>query len=479
MAQMSIPRTGTEGEPSAGPRELQVALWWGDSMVELQRYREPVDLHAGSAAGSGLQVFDEVLGASFPLAHFNRSSLQVCLPKEAVVEVMRPGGVRADRAQLQSEGRLDAATGRAGAELLEVAPTEAVKISLAHLTLLLAQRRGVGPVALGHRRGGGGLFAWTAAACVALAAVFIWALLSMASTERERVAVDYRPPPPRYLKMLIRAERPPLPPKLKGLTSKAKGAERVAKEDEGTRSVERTARPEARQALRAPGALLPPREVDRRKVLSTGVLGALSEVKGSGASVLRQEGLGAGIERAVSGIRGSAQGAGTGSSPGVGTRGGGTPGGGGAGAGLGGVGDFGLRGQAPGEGGAGPTALGGRGKESVRIIPGKTVIEGALSKEVIAQVIARHQSEIRYCYEQELQKSPDLAGKVSVLFVIDAKGLVAEANVAESSLGSPPAESCILARIRRWKFPEPAGGGVVSVTFPWIFRSAGEASGTE
>ncbi|MBS1150427.1 MAG: putative abductin-like protein [Myxococcaceae bacterium] len=38
----------------------------------------------------------------------------------------------------------------------------------------------------------------------------------------------------------------------------------------------------------------------------------------------------------------------------------------------------------------------------------------------------------------------------------------------------------MLARIRRWKFPEPQGGGVVSVTFPWIFKPAGsDDSGDE
>jgi TonB family protein len=206
------------------------------------------------------------------------------------------------------------------------------------------------------------------------------------------------------------------------------------------------------------------------------VLGALSGLKGAGATVIRQEGLGTGIERAVGGIRGSAGGLG---GAGVGTRGGGQTGGAGVGAGLGGVGGFGLNGRPDGAGGTGPTELGGRGKETVRVIPGKTVVEGALSKEVIAQVIARHQSEIRYCYEQELQKSPALAGKVSVMFVIDPSGAVAEANVAETSLGSPPAEACILARVRRWKFPEPAGGGVVSVTFPWVFRSAGAASAVD
>jgi TonB family protein len=66
-------------------------------------------------------------------------------------------------------------------------------------------------------------------------------------------------------------------------------------------------------------------------------------------------------------------------------------------------------------------------------------------------------------------------GKVAVLFNIDGSGTVSDANVAESSLGSSPAEQCMLAKIKRWKFPEPVGGGMVTVTFPWVFKPAAGA----
>jgi TonB family protein len=90
------------------------------------------------------------------------------------------------------------------------------------------------------------------------------------------------------------------------------------------------------------------------------------------------------------------------------------------------------------------------------------------------KVIKRHQNEIKFCYEQELQKTPTLGGKVAVAWTIDPAGSVSEANVSESSIGNANVESCIVQRIRRWKFPEPSGGGVVNVTFPWIFKAAGE-----
>ncbi|MFL5319527.1 MAG: AgmX/PglI C-terminal domain-containing protein [Myxococcaceae bacterium] len=106
------------------------------------------------------------------------------------------------------------------------------------------------------------------------------------------------------------------------------------------------------------------------------------------------------------------------------------------------------------------------GGKNVRII-------GGLSKEVIAKEIRKHQSEIRYCYETALQHSPELAGKVAVLFTIDPAGDISDADLAETTLNNESAEQCMLSKIRRWKFPAPEGGGVVTVTFPWVFSSAG------
>ena len=101
------------------------------------------------------------------------------------------------------------------------------------------------------------------------------------------------------------------------------------------------------------------------------------------------------------------------------------------------------------------------------------VIGDGLDKEVVAKVIRRHLSEVKYCYESQLTQKPSLAGKLSVLFTIDPTGAVSDANVAESGLDDASVEGCILARVRRWKFPQPRGGGVVSISYPWIFRPAG------
>ncbi|HVG57507.1 MAG TPA: AgmX/PglI C-terminal domain-containing protein, partial [Hyalangium sp.] len=147
-------------------------------------------------------------------------------------------------------------------------------------------------------------------------------------------------------------------------------------------------------------------------------------------------------------------------------------GGGGGGTALG-IGGLGTQGNGPGTGGRGGIDLGGKGKATTRIIPGKTTVVGGLDKDVIAKIIRQHQNEIKYCYESELNKNPSLAGKVAVAFTIDPTGAVSDASVTESTLGNSTAESCMLSRIRRWKFPEPKGGGVVAVTYPWLFSPAG------
>ena len=145
-------------------------------------------------------------------------------------------------------------------------------------------------------------------------------------------------------------------------------------------------------------------------------------------------------------------------------------GGGGEGLGIGGAGTVGM-GQ--GSGGYGRVDLGGKTKELVRVVPGQTTVVGGLAREVIARVIQEHQSEIKYCYEVQLNRNPSLAGKVTVLFTIDGTGTVVDGQVSETTLNSAETEKCMLAKIRRWKFPEPAGNGIVKVNFPWIFKPAG------
>lgn len=101
----------------------------------------------------------------------------------------------------------------------------------------------------------------------------------------------------------------------------------------------------------------------------------------------------------------------------------------------------------------------------------QTVIEGGLDKDVIADVIKRNLGQIRYCYERQLSSNPELYGKVLVKFTIDAGGIVGESRVDASTLKSQMVEGCILRRMASWKFPNPKGGTLVHVAYPFLFKA--------
>lgn len=104
---------------------------------------------------------------------------------------------------------------------------------------------------------------------------------------------------------------------------------------------------------------------------------------------------------------------------------------------------------------------------------GPVHIEGSLPKDVIHEVIRRMIPQIQYCYERELQRMPGLFGKLSTEFVIGPTGAVTKVRAVQSTTGSPSLDACVVAKIAKWKFPEPRGGGEVLVKYPFIFKPAG------
>lgn len=100
----------------------------------------------------------------------------------------------------------------------------------------------------------------------------------------------------------------------------------------------------------------------------------------------------------------------------------------------------------------------------------KYTVLGGLDRSFIDTVIKRNISQIRYCYQRELSKSPSLAGKVKVKFVISKNGSVSRASIATTTLNSQKVEDCILNRFMKFTFPKPEGG-IVVVKYPFVFQS--------
>jgi TonB family protein len=159
---------------------------------------------------------------------------------------------------------------------------------------------------------------------------------------------------------------------------------------------------------------------------------------------------------------------------GLGLRGSGSGGGGvGDTVGIGGIGTKG-RGGGTGGYGSGVGVLGGKKDVDIGITSSEPTVMGSLDKELIRKVIHANRGQIRFCYESQLNRHPNINGKVAVKFVISPTGAVSTSSVAQSTVGNAELEACVAGRVRTWMFPKPKGGGVVIVTYPFIFKQSGQ-----
>lgn len=136
----------------------------------------------------------------------------------------------------------------------------------------------------------------------------------------------------------------------------------------------------------------------------------------------------------------------------------------------------------PGEGIGVGDNIGGLGKnlnygfDSGRKMPGKyvpknivmrqgvTTASGRIPPEVIQRVIRQNFGRFRNCYEMGLRNNPNLAGRVSVKFVIGRDGSVSQASNGGSDLPDSGVVNCIVGAFRGLSFPQPENG-IVTVGY--------------
>jgi TonB family protein len=117
----------------------------------------------------------------------------------------------------------------------------------------------------------------------------------------------------------------------------------------------------------------------------------------------------------------------------------------------------------------------GRPGPASEVIPGQALVTGRMDREIVRRVIRRHRDEVKWCYEQQLSKHPELAGRVEVRFTVGPRGAVLSSALATSSLGNATVEACIVEAVRRWEFPAPVGGDSVEVSYPFVFMPTARA----
>lgn len=233
-------------------------------------------------------------------------------------------------------------------------------------------------------------------------------------------------------------------------------SEAAAKRKEGRKGQE--------QASPEPGGGEAPRPSDQVVAESSGALGALHEAGMNSGMGGPLEG---GLLDGVGFLTGKGVALGEG---GLGLR-GDKLGGGGTVDGIGGIGVY----CSPGtlcKGGPGGHGPGGWTKRTADIqSPSREVITlGNLDRAAVEKVIKANLTKFRYCYQRQLQRDPGLSGKIVNRFVIAQDGTVSRSETKASTV-SPAVDTCIEQTMARLQFPQPKGGGIAIISYPFVFSA--------
>lgn len=105
---------------------------------------------------------------------------------------------------------------------------------------------------------------------------------------------------------------------------------------------------------------------------------------------------------------------------------------------------------------------------------GSPILLGVLAKEEIDAVMKKpaNMGRVRRCYGHFLGRGSSASGKITIKFVIAKDGTVASAVVKSSEIEDEGLLGCLTGTIATYVFPRPAGGGIVIVSYPFVFSPA-------
>ena len=492
-------------------RELEVTALWGDHILDVSNYYDPVVLTVGEAPTNEYIIPSEGIPEEFPLVTVEEDGSAYL----AFTEDMT-GTVRArDKIYLLSELRDEKFVKKfSNYFVVSLKQEDFAKVSIGNINFFMLYVRPAPRIKAAPIFENDVIFVRT------MIGSFLFLLLMIAGMAfiqpPKPVVIDMVPE--RIAKIVVK-KRPKIPDAvaikdakpLEGGSVKGEGG-RAAEPEGKVGKPDAPKKPETPQAMApkapekkpeppkpAPPAPTPPKDtkpvaappkpapqtprkvVDQQKAKKVGMLEALSRSgiqKDLKNLINNTSGSAGGFEdfdKAVSGMQGKSieQTAGAG---GKGLK-GVDAGGGGKTIGIDGPSTKGLgrgyEGSGIGEGISGPGRLGQKGEHSVNIISENVQVLSGLPKDVINEVVQRHRSDIRHCYDAALQRDPGARGKVVVAFSIAPNGIVQSASVKESTIGDSTLGNCIIARVKSWVFPKPEAPVVTEVSaYPFYLNPA-------
>lgn len=131
------------------------------------------------------------------------------------------------------------------------------------------------------------------------------------------------------------------------------------------------------------------------------------------------------------------------------------------------------KGLGMGSGSGSGTGLGGKG--TVTILPGgdAETSGGNIDRDGIRRVFFSNQQAIKSCYEKALGGDKGLSGKLVLDFDIAEQGRVTRGDYsrAKSTLINDELATCVINKMKTWKFPEPPSNQTVQVFYPLAFSN--------
>lgn len=128
-------------------------------------------------------------------------------------------------------------------------------------------------------------------------------------------------------------------------------------------------------------------------------------------------------------------------------------------------------GRGSGNSGYGTGGLGNRAGAKIQLGGTEESFSGTIDREAIRRVIQANLRVIRACYERQLNRNPDLFGKLVISWEIGEQGRVVSAHVKSNELGNREVGDCVVDRLKGWRFPEPPSNQVVEVSYPFFFSN--------
>lgn len=488
IAASAPPVNPSDVEDAASAGELMI-MWGDNSVLHVAHMSPPRSFYLGEPSASGRvdYLVDSVVlgGDRMPVVVETGGNIGVVVPAGAEGEVV-VGDSSQTFAELAAAGKLQACSELAGAQQY-VLPRNAVARVRYKGLQFVTKATSVGKrIGVGAEGPNWGQQIWTIVS-LGIHATFLLMFYFLPPSSRTlsldllhdgNRLIDYMVEPPET----VEEETPEWLENVENADDTEGGTGKRHKDDEGAMGEESHEKTTNRYGIEGPEDNPDPhmaREAAREAARNAGAIGALASLAGAWNSPTSPYGadtaLGADPMSALGALMGDQIGGNFGFG-GLGLRGTGR-GGGGTGEGTIGLGNIGTIGHGAGTGsgsgyGSGAGGFSGRSASVPRIRTGEADVRGSLSREVIRRVIRRHINEVRFCYEQELTARPDLAGRVTVSFIIAATGAVQTASVASTTLSNARVEQCIVTAVRRWTFPAPDGGGIVGVNYPFVLDSS-------